>query len=253
MLRGMSVRRVFVSGLLLLVAAAEAAAVECVKLPAGETTYVVCRVDLRDERLEIVHADDAGKLLGSFAALRVATERQGGELLFATNAGMFHADFRPVGLLVAEGRALGPINRSSGYGNFFLQPNGVFMVDADGARVLPTHSYRNAEPRLATQSGPMLLDRGLIPDIFAFRPTSTSRFIRNGVCAPTPQVAAFVISEDPVTFFEFAQFFRDRIGCRDALYLDGSVSSLYAPQLGRADHHARLGPIFAVTRRTKTS
>jgi uncharacterized protein YigE (DUF2233 family) len=164
------------------------------------------------------------------------------------NAGMFHADFRPVGLLVANGRALGAINRSSGYGNFFLQPNGVFMVDADGAHVLATHAYRNAEPRLATQSGPMLLDRGLIPDIVAFRPTSTSRFIRNGVCAPTPQEAAFVISEDPVTFFEFAQFFRDRLGCRDALYLDGSVSSLYAPELGRADRHSKLGPMFAVTR-----
>ncbi|HET9475699.1 MAG TPA: phosphodiester glycosidase family protein [Steroidobacteraceae bacterium] len=164
------------------------------------------------------------------------------------NAGMFHADFRPVGLLVVDGRTLGPINRSSGHGNFFLQPNGVFMVDADGARVLATHVYRNAEPGLATQSGPMLLDRGLIPDIIAFRPTSTSRFIRNGVCAQSPQLVVFVISEGPVNFFEFARFFRDSLGCRDALYLDGSVSSLYAPQLGRADRHSRLGPMFAVTR-----
>jgi len=51
-----------------------------------------------------------------------------------------------------------------------------------------------------------------------------------------------------VTFHEFAQFFRDTLGCRDALYLDGSVSSLYAPQLGRADRRAKLGPMFGVTR-----
>jgi uncharacterized protein YigE (DUF2233 family) len=248
MLRAMSVCRVFMGGLLLMGVAREVSAVQCVKLQSGEAGYVVCRVDLRDEHLEIAYADDAGKHLGSFAALRDLVERQGRKLEFAMNAGMFHADFRPVGLLVTDGRALGPINRSSGYGNFFLQPNGVFMLDADGARVLATHLYRNAEPRLATQSGPMLLDRGLIPDIVAFRPASTSRYIRNGVCAPTPQMAAFVISEDPVTFFEFAQFFRDRLGCSDALYLDGSVSSLYAPQVGRADRHSKLGPMFAVTR-----
>ncbi len=105
----------------------------------------------------------------------------------------------------------------------------------------PTHAFRDAAPRLATQSGPMLLDRGLIPDIAAFRPTSTSRFVRNGVCAPTQQEAVFVISEDPVTFFEFAQFFRDRLACSDALYLDGSISSLYAPQLGRADSRRDAG------------
>src|SRR4029453_11379765 len=108
-------------------------------------------------------------------------------------AGMFHADFRPVGLLVVAGRMIGDINRSSGFGNFFVQPNGVFMfvaegvagriigdinrssgfgnffvqpngvfmLDADGGRVLPTYAYRNYQPVLATQSGPMLVDRGL--------------------------------------------------------------------------------------------
>ena len=35
--------------------------------------------------------------------------------------------------------------------------------------------------------------------------------------------------------------------CR-ALYLDGSVSSLLAPALGREDSRKGLGPIFAMTR-----
>ena len=251
MLRGMSVCRVVVilAGLLLLAATPDAAAVACEKLrAAGQQDYVICRVDLRTEHLELVYADDAGKPFGSFEALRGSLERQDRKLEFAMNAGMFHPDFRPVGLLVVEGRTLGAINRVSGFGNFYLQPNGVFLVDANGARVIPTHAYRNDQPRLATQSGPMLLDRGLIPDIVQFRPASTSRFVRNGVCAPTPQQAVFVISEEPVTFFEFAQVFRDQLGCRDALYLDGSISSLYAPRLERADRHAKLGPMFAVTR-----
>jgi uncharacterized protein YigE (DUF2233 family) len=58
----------------------------------------------------------------------------------------------------------------------------------------------------------------------------------------------FVISEARVNFFEFARFFRDELGCGEALYLDGSISSLYAPALRRADDHASLGPMFAVTR-----
>jgi len=233
---------------LLLATARVAPAVECVKAPAGKNTVIVCRVDLRTERLRLFHADAQGQRYQDFESLRSSLARAGETLTFAMNAGMFHPDFRPVGLLVIDGHSVAPINRGSGFGNFFLQPNGVFLVDEGGAHVLPTHEYRNAAAIIATQSGPMLVDRGLIPDIHAFRSNSTSRFVRNGVCAPTLQSVAFAISEQPVTFFEFAQFLRDHLGCRDALYLDGSVSSLYAPQLDRADDHAKLGPVFAVTR-----
>ena len=54
------------------------------------------------------------------------------------------------------------------------------------------------------------------------------------------------ISEDPVTFHAFARYLRDALKCCDALYLDGSVSSLYSPALGRNDHRAELGPIIGV-------
>ena len=36
------------------------------------------------------------------------------------------------------------------------------------------------------------------------------------------------------------------VDCR--LLPDGSISSVYAPALNRADAHAKLGPMFAVTR-----
>jgi uncharacterized protein YigE (DUF2233 family) len=57
----------------------------------------------------------------------------------------------------------------------------------------------------------------------------------------------FVISETPVTFYEFALLFRDPLKCQDALYLDGNVSSLFAASLGRNDDHVPLGPIIGVT------
>ena len=233
---------------LLLGQARDAQAVECAKTPAGDVTIVVCRVDLRADRLRLFHADAQGHRYQDFEALRKSLADGGETLLFAMNAGMYHPDFRPVGLLVIDGQAIAPINRGPGFGNFFLQPNGVFLVDDGGARVLPTHEYRDLKPAIATQSGPMLVERGMIPDIPAFRPGSKSRFIRNGVCVPAPGSVAFAISEQPVSFREFAQFFRDTLGCHDALYLDGSVSSLYAPQLARADHRAKLGPMFGVTR-----
>ena len=57
-----------------------------------------------------------------------------------------------------------------------------------------------------------------------------------------------VISEDEVTFNEFASFFQRELGCSEALYLDGSISSLYAPAIGRADARAPLGPMLAIVK-----
>jgi uncharacterized protein YigE (DUF2233 family) len=52
-----------------------------------------------------------------------------------------------------------------------------------------------------------------------------------------------------VSFYEFARFFRDGLGCGNALFLGGGVASgLYAPGLGRNDPpgHGGYGPIIAV-------
>lgn len=244
----MDVRRwpLIAIALLCLVSARAALAVECAQQQRVDASYVVCRVAVRTEQLRLAYAGADGRRFESFEALRESLARAGRKLTFAMNAGMFHPDFRPVGLLVIDGRNLAPINRASGTGNFFLQPNGVFLLDSAGARVLATDEYRGLSPTFATQSGPMLVHHGQIPASGAFRAGSTSRHLRNGVCAPTPGEAVFVISEDAVSFHEFANFFRATLGCDEALYLDGSISSLYATQLRRADHHARLGPMFAV-------
>jgi prepilin-type processing-associated H-X9-DG protein len=71
-----------------------------------------------------------------------------------------------------------------------------------------------------------------------------SRKLRNGVGVSGPKTVIFAISDGPVSFGAFARLFRDRLGCRNALFLDGSVSSLYAPALGREDGLRPLGPIL---------
>jgi uncharacterized protein YigE (DUF2233 family) len=53
----------------------------------------------------------------------------------------------------------------------------------------------------------------------------------------------FVISNGPVTFYEFAVLFRDGLACDNALFLDGSISALYSQELGRQDGFLPIGPI----------
>lgn len=104
------------------------------------------------------------------------------------------------------------------------------------------------KPDFATQSGPMLVVDGKIhPKISTDGP---SQKIRNGVgVRDDGRTAVFVISERPVTFGAFARLFKDDLGCRNALFLDGSVSSLYAPNLNRSDLSRPLGPMVGAVAR----
>lgn len=207
--------------------------------------FTVVRVDTA--RLRLFWQDEKGQPLRRLDRLAAWLKGQGRTLTFGMNAGMYHADGGPVGLLVIDGRELAPLNLADGRGNFFLKPNGVFLVDGRGAHVVDAADYA-AMPRdgvrFATQSGPLLLKHGQMHP--AFRASSASRYVRNGVCAAGAQ-ATFVISERPVTFHEFASFLRDELHCQDALYLDGAVSSLWSPGLGRSDRWHELGPLLGVT------
>jgi uncharacterized protein YigE (DUF2233 family) len=198
--------------------------------------YAVVDVDLARDRLELHWKDEAGQALASIDNLRLWGERQGRRLLFATNAGIYDRALRPLGLHVEEGAILRPLNTArgnAGAGNFSIQPNGVFYVDAhDRAGVVATAAWKAhaATARLATQSGPMLLVDGAINP--SFDEASDSLKWRSGVCAATPQHVVFAVSEGPVSFHAFARLFRDAFGCRDALYLDGTLSRIYTQAEG---------------------
>lgn len=210
------------------------------------TRYAVCTVQGdRQDRLRLWLDGPDGKPLGDFSAVRGTLA--GGEVLgFAMNAGMFHPGYAPVGLYRSDGLERGALVLSGGGGNFGMRPNGVFCVGARAPfQVIESRRFAKAGPscRLATQSGPMLvIDGALHP---RFDPASTSRYIRNGVGVSRDMGTAwFVISDRAVTFHEFARFFRDALGARNALYFDGSISRLYAPAIGRADWGRAMGPII---------
>ena len=164
------------------------------------------------------------------------------------NAGMFHDDRQPVGLLVQGGESIAELNLKEGEGNFFLKPNGVWGTTQFGFFVAESHQLEElswSHPVIeATQSGPLLLDGGT-PNP-KLNPASKHRKIRNGVGVDRQGNSVFVISNTAVTFFELLTFFQD-LGCTHALYLDGVVSALYVPQTERRDSGRGLGPIVLGT------
>jgi uncharacterized protein YigE (DUF2233 family) len=223
-----------------------ALAAHCDRVDLRGVEATVCTIDTRRDRLQLFLRDEKGTPFKFFSALQRQLDRQQRQLVWAMNAGMYHENHDPVGLLVVDGEEIAPLNLQSAAGNFFMKPNGVFAVTRSGPRVVDSSRYSTLENvELATQSGPMLvIDGALHP---AFRKDSTSKYLRNGVGILNDHTALFAITEQPVTFYELAIFFRDGLGCRDALYLDGGVSSLYSAALQRSDVRAALGPILAIT------
>jgi uncharacterized protein YigE (DUF2233 family) len=187
------------------------------------------------------------------AGLEASLGGRARNVAFAMNAGMFDEDGRPIGLAIVDGKEVHAISRRGGGGNFGLLPNGIFLVRDDGrAEVVPTSRYKSPNGiAFATQSGPMLvIDGKLHPK---FERDGDSHFIRNGVGVTAGGKALFVISQDPVSFGKFARLFRDRLKTPDALYFDGSVSSLWDPANGRQDTHSPLGPMVVVLKRPESA
>lgn len=180
----------------------------------------------------------------SFAALSARLGPRAERIAFAMNGGMFDDGGAPIGLAIEEGRQVHAINRRDGGGNFHLMPNGVFLVRKDGRAEVATSGAFKPAPDIAfaTQSGPMLLIDGRVHP--RFDADGTSRYVRNAVGIAPGGKPVFVITTDVVSFGKFARFFRDRLHARDALYLDGSVSSLWDPANGRMDDFAELGPMI---------
>lgn len=210
--------------------------------------YTVATVDIEKDSLQLFLRDTTGKPFNSFSALDTWLQKGQRKLVFGMNAGMYEPDYSPVGVYVEEGRQLSPLNLKRGVGNFFLKPNGVFAVTQSGAYIVETDVYPIlTQVKIATQSGPMLLIRGKINSLF--RPESVSKLIRNGVGVQDSNRVVLAIAEDPVNFFEFASLFKSFLHCNDALFLDGTVSSLFSIDLHRNDQRIPLGPMFGITKR----
>lgn len=163
----------------------------------------------------------------------------------AVNAGIYDKTYTPVGLYVESGRVRVPLNTGEGAGNFYLKPNGVFLITHAGkALVVPTEGCPAMEEiKWATQSGPMLVVAGKPHPAFAA--DSQNLRVRNGVGITRQGEVLLVKSRGPVSFHEFAQVFL-QLGCDSALCLDGDVSRMSPPEDAAQGEY---GAIITVTHR----
>jgi uncharacterized protein YigE (DUF2233 family) len=190
--------------------------------------------------------NDSGGIINSIQNLKSYVESKDLTLLFAMNGGMYKKDYSPQGLFIQKNTTLTKIDTSEGKGNFFLKPNGIFYVTNNYIpMVCKTNDFvDNGNINFATQSGPMLVIDGQIHT--AFTSTSKNLNIRNGVGILPNNKIVFAMSKTEINFYNFAKYFQ-KIGCKNALYLDGYVSRMYLPEKKWTQTDGNFGVIIGVT------
>ena len=168
------------------------------------------------------------------------------KLVFAMNGGMYKSDHSPQGLFIENKLTITALDTAAGNGNFYLKPNGVFYLTTNNLPVIcsTTAFVNNGKIKYATQSGPMLVIDGEIHP--AFKEGSTNLNIRNGVGILPDHRIVFVLSKTEVNFYDFAMCFK-KLGCKNALYLDGLVSRVYFPEQDWIQTDGNFGVIIGVS------
>ena len=220
-----------------LVLAATVHAGDPVRREIGGVSYWMMQAELA--KLRMVWKDDAGKPLRTFAAAIETVKARGEKPLFLMNAGIFEPGGVPSGLYVEKGKTLRPLNLQPGEGNFFLKPNGVFLWNEKAAAVVESSKYSAKHVSYAVQSGPLLMQRGIVHP--AFRAESKNFLHRNGVGVTKDGKVIFLMSDwrSPrwPNLHAFAEAFRS-LGCDDALFLDGDISQMQSGEnLGKGSQN----------------
>ncbi len=203
-------------------------------------------VDPKKQDLQLYWKNEKGVILNSLQNLKTYVESKGQNLKFAMNGGMYQEDFSPLGLFIQNGKVVKSLNRAKAKGNFYLKPNGVFYItNNNDAFVNTTDEFKNdGTIKFATQSGPMLVINGKIHP--SFTEGSANLNIRNGVgILPNKQII-FAMSKTGINFYDFAKYFQ-KLGCTNALYLDGFVSRMYLPEKNWTQLNGQFGVIIGVT------
>ncbi|MGJ8591646.1 MAG: phosphodiester glycosidase family protein [Aquaticitalea sp.] len=203
-------------------------------------------VDPQNQDLKFFWKDQNDSNYGNFQTLKSELKKEKKELAFAVNGGMFNKNHSPQGLYIEDGELLAKLDTlSGGYGNFYLQPNGVFyLTDAMNPVICTTKDFDASQNiSYATQSGPMLvIDSKIHPK---FREGSENMHIRNGVGILPDGKLLFAMSKKIINFYDFASYFKVN-GCENALYLDGFVSRTYLPEKEWEQNGSDFGVIIAV-------
>ena len=188
---------------------------------------------------------------------RLAKENE--EALMITNGGMYTPSFGAQGLLIENSKQITKLDtlKPNNNLNFYLAPNGVFYIDSAGFHLSSTDEYKISHwlpqkvPQFATQSGPMLITKGVKNG--KFKKGSTNFYIRSGVGVINSKKIVFIISDDQVNFYDFSAVFQEIFGCSNALYLDGAISEMYInPKYEQLENGHKnynpFGPVISVSK-----
>ena len=214
-----------------------------------DNRFVLHVVDLKTQNLKFYYQNEDAINFGNFKALKNNLLHQDEELVFAMNGGMYLKDGSPQGLFIENGITKQQIDTTKeAYGNFYLQPNGIFYLTKDRKGVIINSVDFEANPNItyATQSGPMLVIDNEIHPVFV--KGSKNLHVRNAVGVLPNGSLLFAMSKNVITLYDFAEFFR-RQGCKNALYLDGFVSRTYLPKKKWEQLDGNFGVIIGETKR----
>lgn len=218
-------------------------------LQLNESIFLSHTVNLTKSELKFYWKDSNGENYKNFGNLKSQLEKENKQLVFAMNGGMYKQDLSPLGLYVKNGDEKAKLNTvKEAYGNFYLQPNGVFLITEKNIPIVCTTQNYNPESyevKYATQSGPMLVIDGSIHP--KFNKGSKNVNIRNGVGILPNGEILFAMSKEKVNLYSFADYFKSK-GCKNALYLDGFVSKTYLPSKGWEQLDGTFGVIIAETK-----
>ena len=201
-------------------------------------------VDLTKQELKFYWKNEKNAHFKNFQNLINWAESSSKTVTFAMNGGMFKKDFSPQGIYIENGILKSNIDTlKNGYGNFYMQPNGIFCITNDYKGIIcKTTDFENKEIKYATQSGPLLVINGKIHS--KFKNGSKNLNIRNGVGILPNGKLLFAMSKQKINFYDFAIYFKNR-GCKNALYLDGFVSKTYLPEKKWYETGGEFGVIIA--------
>ena len=201
-----------------------------------------------EKSIKFYWKDDLGENFKNFNNLKRWLLENGDTLVFAMNGGMYNKNLSPQGLYIENGKVFAKLDTAhSGYGNFYMKPNGIFYFQSDYTPVIcKTEDFQlDSNILYATQSGPLLLINGEMHPRFNYG--SKNIHIRNGVGILPNGNLLFAMSKTKINFYDFALYFKDK-GCQYALYLDGFVSRTYLPSENWEQLDGNFGVIIGQTK-----
>jgi uncharacterized protein YigE (DUF2233 family) len=179
-------------------------------------------------------------------------KKVGKSVHFITNGGIYDKGYKPTGLYIENHQILSPLNLKEGDGNFYLNPNGVFLVtESNNAKIIESSKYHDSlHCKYAVQSGPMLLIDGKIHP--KFNPKSKNRRHRSGIGINDKGQVIFLMSEHKSdnypTFYQFATMFK-RLHCKNALFLDGTISMMKQNPTAKEKQSFKFATMIAVIKK----